>query len=402
MDETETLPVVMKALSVQSVQQYRLWVCVNQPDEWWVNDEKRKICERNASTLLFLARLQDPRITIIDKSSAGNGWKGKNHGIGWARKILMDSISERADQQDLIVSMDADTVFGEHYLESILSNAELNPKAVAFSIPYYHPLSGNDELDRVILRYEIYMRAYAINLFRIGNPYCFTALGSAIALPVWAYRAIGGITPKLSGEDFYFLQKLVKFGELIHWNSEMVYPAGRLSNRVYFGTGPALIKGLSGDWDSYPVYSIHLFEKIRETNTLFTKLYEQDEATPVDSFLEERMGGLPWALLRKNSKTKAQFIRACHEKLDGLRILQFLKESNRIDKVNDEQSALELVDWIVKNQSYLDFTGFPERFDFSTSPVKLIDSLRNLLAQSEMDFRRQHWDRVSGLTPILN
>ncbi len=93
----------------------------------------------------------------------------------------------------------------------LLNTFKHHPDAVALSVPYYHNLTGDEEKDRAILRYEIYMRYYAINLWRIGSPYNFTAVGSAMALPVWAYRAIGGITPHKSGEDFYFIQKLRKY-----------------------------------------------------------------------------------------------------------------------------------------------------------------------------------------------
>ena len=79
---------------------------------------------------------------------------------------------------------------------------------IGLAVPYYHKLIG-DATDRLILRYEIYMRCYLINLLRIQNPYAFTALGSAMAVTVRAYRKAGGLTPVKSGEDFYFLQNLI-------------------------------------------------------------------------------------------------------------------------------------------------------------------------------------------------
>ncbi|NVO20346.1 MAG: glycosyltransferase family 2 protein [Bacteroidetes bacterium] len=402
LDETATISAVLNCLFLQTVQDFRLYVCVNQPDEWWNEPSKRRICLENASLLNFLHSLKDERIVIIDRTSPGKGWLGKNHGIGWARKTLMDRISEVADKKDIIVSMDADTSFDPGFLESILSNVLVNPEVVGYSIPYYHRITGIEDLDRAMLRYEIYMRAYAINLWRIKSPYCFTALGSAIAVPVWAYRAIGGLTPKLSGEDFYFLQKLVKFGTILHWTTEQVYPAARLSERVYFGTGPALIKGLAGNWESYPIYNVEFFKPISEAYKLFPRLFEKDIPTPLDEFLACRSGGLPWAGIRKNSRSREQFIRACHEKIDGLRILQYLKEVDRKYPVPAELSTLELIAVIAEEQEIIPELEILPDFTFSGSSVKCLNAIRNTLARAEMSFRKRHWTQVSGLNAIFN
>jgi glycosyltransferase involved in cell wall biosynthesis len=206
MDEMERLPNLIKAIQAQTIQDFKLIVCVNQPDSWWDNPLKIAVCNANQSAIAYLQSLNDERITIIDKSSKGKGWLPKAYGIGVARKLLMDHISSIGNKNDIIISMDADTVFNTGYFSSLDENLRLNPVASAISVPYYHQLSGEVELDRAMLRYEIYMRSYSINMWRIKSPYSFTALGSAIALPVCAYKAVGGMTPKLSGEDFYFLQ----------------------------------------------------------------------------------------------------------------------------------------------------------------------------------------------------
>jgi hypothetical protein len=400
MDENAFLPSLLNALSHQTIQDYRLYVCVNQPEVWWQDHANQRVCRENMATMEHLHSLNDDRIDILDKSSPGNGWIGKAHGIGWARRTLMERISVLANSNDIILSLDADTSFGPAYLESVRSNVILNPDVVAFSIPYYHKLTGDTGLDRVMLRYEIYMRAYAINLWRINSPYCFTALGSAIALPVWAYRSIGGITPKLSGEDFYFLQKLVKFGKVLHWNQEKVYPAARLSERVYFGTGPALIKGMDGNWDSYPVYSIQLYKAVAEMYNMFPLLFEKDLSTPMDDFLLNKSAELPWKGIRKNCRSMEQFVRACHEKLDGLRILQYLKERSHLEPFSNEAAAISLLETIEKEQGIKPAKEIPDSFTFTGSPVLILDSIRNALTQSEMTYRMQHWSKVTGFSPI--
>lgn len=397
----ERLPLLIKAIMEQSVQHFRLIVCVNQPDSWWNDPEHLNVCEENQLTIQYLESLDDRRIEIIDRSSPGKGWPPKAHGIGVARKLLMDHISNIANENDILISMDADTVFSKEYFESVAENLRINPAASAIAIPYYHKLTYNNELDRAMLRYEIYMRAFAINMWRIRSPYCFSALGSAIVMPVWAYRAVGGMTPKLSGEDFYFLQKIVKTGRLLHFNNEIVFPAARLSDRVFFGTGPALIKGIEGDWSSYPIYNYRLFDKIAETYKIFGPLYTKDVETPLDDFLVKRFRELPWKALRQNFKSPGHFIRACHEKIDGLRILQFLKESQHPDESISEASLSELL-LLYKKQFPELISDLNTKVDFTLTSIAELDHVRDVLFEIEMSYRKMHWNDFTGLTTMYN
>ncbi len=279
MDEADYLPEFIECLRNQSFRNFVVVVCVNQPDNWWEDEDRISICQNNNQSIKFIESIRDIDIQLIDKSSKGNGWTGKNFGVGWARKTIMDQISIEAEESDIIISLDADTTFASDYFSSVLQNFLHHPKTVAISGPYYHELTGDEAKDRAILRYEIYMRYFAINMWRIGSPYSFTAIGSAIALPVSSYKAIVGITPHKSGEDFYLLQKLRKYGQIVYWNKEKVYPAARYSERVGFGTGPAMIKGREGDWNSYPIYPFEYFDEVKLTYELFPILFKRDAET---------------------------------------------------------------------------------------------------------------------------
>ncbi len=401
MNEMERLPLLMQSVINQSFRNFRLIVCVNQPESWWDDPQHQDVCNENQLTIAYLRSLEDKRIEILDRSSKGRGWPPKGHGIGFARKFIMDYITSIANGGDIIISMDADTVFKKDYFSSVDENLRLNPAASAIAIPYYHSLTFSPELDRAMLRYEIYMRAFAVNMWRIRSPYCFTALGSAIAFPVWAYKAAGGMTPKMSGEDFYFLQKIVKTGRLLHWNGEIVYPAARLSDRVYFGTGPALIKGIAGDWSSYPVYDSKLFALVAETVKSFGSLYKNEIPTPLDEFLIRRFGELPWQGLRLNFKTQQHFVRACNEKIDGLRILQFLKESQAADEKVSQNALSELLKSYAKLFPEL-LTDLDTEVDFLTSPIEDLNLVRNVLFEIEMNYRKIHWNEFTGLITMYN
>jgi cellulose synthase/poly-beta-1,6-N-acetylglucosamine synthase-like glycosyltransferase len=387
-NEFEYIEETLYCLHNQNLKDFHTWICVNQPESYWENPEKLHICQNNKSTLELLRNYPLPHLHIIDHSSRGKGWQEGKLGVGMARSTIMNHILAEADDSDIIVSMDADTVFRENYLGSVSELFRQNPQAMGLANPYYHNLVQDEALNRAILRYEIYMRYYALNMRFTGSPYCFTPLGSAMAAPVWAYKKIGGLTPKKSGEDFYFLQKLTKSGKVLMYNDEIVYPGTRESDRVFFGTGPAVIKGLAGQWTAYPLFNLDLFEKVKQTIDLFPNLFHCPQKTPMDDFFREQFGCADiFAPLRSNHKNPERFVKACHEKLDGLRILQFLKDShNRLPGKDEDNLRLFLKDNFNIQSIELEL----EELNFSNSPVENINKIRNFLFETELDIQRKH------------
>ena len=385
-DELDHLPVTLDNLAAQRVNYpFTVYVCVNQPESWWNNPDKIDVCQNNQQLIKFIRNYPKLPVEIIDKSSLGNGWGDKNHGVGWARRTLFDHILSVATAEDVIVSLDADTCVKPEYLQSIGENFE-NRTLTAVSLPYYHRLTDDDAANRAILRYEIYMRSYLINLYGISSPYNFTAVGSAIAVRVEALRKIGNITPMKSGEDFYLLQKLRKMAPISNWNAQAVYPAARFSARVYFGTGPAMIKGNEGHWESYPIYHYSLFSSIKDTYLQLAKLYTEDFETPFLQFLKEQYrDDKLWVPIRQNSKTLERFERAFHEKADGLRILQYLKEVNptqgKTDSVALRENMMHFFDGTIP-----DF--MPEGYELSDLTTEQLDIIRNMLFEKEMQLRK--------------
>lgn len=390
MDEPEWLPITLRAIAAQTYTPFRVVACVNQPDSWWSDTEKVQKCHNNQLCLNILQDFRGAEVTILDHTSIGRGWKGKQHGVGFARKTAMDHIARTASPDDILLSLDADTTFPDGYFQSVADTFSRIDNLVALAVPYYHLLTGREGEDRAILRYEIYMRHYFLSLARLNSPYSFTALGSAMAVPVYAYRAIGGITPKLSGEDFYFLQKLRKYGSVGIWNPVMVNPAARFSDRVFFGTGPAMIRGAAGDWGSYPVYPLELFDQIGETYAMIERMYEQTTMTPVVRFLQKVFREEdPFRPLRQNHKDRARFIRAFHEKLDGLRILQFLKTNHRPFQGSDEWNLRQfLMEYYPESESLIPDI-FRNDFSLSTAGKEVLLLLRDFLFTREMAVRRQ-------------
>jgi hypothetical protein len=384
LNEADYMQEFILCLKSQTYQNFKLVTCINQPDNWWNQPQKLHICRNNLKTIDFLESVKDIDIEIIDKSSKGEGWKGKKFGVGWARKLAMERIALEAQNDDLIVSLDADTTFSSGYFQSLIENFNIHPKAVAAAIPYYHKLTGEENADKAILHYEIYLRYFNVNMLRIGSPYAFTAIGSAIVLPVKSYKAIGGMTPHKSGEDFYFLQKLRKYGEIILWNREKVFPAARFSDRVDFGTGPAMIKGREGDWSSYPIYPYSYFDEIKSLFDLFPDLYKKQIKTSLDDFFEEKYGEKDiWQPLRENFKTKEQFVKACHHKFDALRTFQYLKWRYTKEKQNSDEINIDKF----LNKYYLPEVSEKRFESFDSMSVSEMDELRNLLVKIEEKYQ---------------
>ena len=360
---------------------FELVVCVNQPDFWWQNEDKIGICENNLKTIEILKKYSNQlNLSLIDRSSRGKGWQGKELGVGYARKTIMDFINDKASDDDIVISLDADTIIDPNYIDSIVDNFSKNPKAMAISAPYYHPLSGDEMVDKSMLRYEIYMRNYAINMLGIDSPFAFTALGSAIAYKQWAYRKIGGLSPVKSGEDFYFLQQIRKVGILAIWNSSVVKPAARFSDRVFFGTGPAMIKGSEGNWESYPIYNPLLFSYVKELYKNIEWLYQKDASFVFLDYLKEQFKNEDFlAPLRKNFKTYEQFKKAVHTKVDGLRILQFLKNKQKEMYFDDLESLQKTIEKF--------FEGEIKPEDYQNRTMESLPDLiyyRELLFEKEM------------------
>lgn len=384
-DELKYLPNTLEDIAKQQfIGSFTVYICVNQPDEWWDDPEKVEVCKHNQQLIAYLKEYEKYPITILDYATKGKGWQGKKHGVGWARKALFDHILQLADDDDVIVSLDADTHIPELYFNALYERYYKTSVSV-ISNPYFHLLTEDDRANRAILRYELYMRNYAINMFMIQSPYNFTAIGSAISIRVSALRKIGGITPMKSGEDFYLLQKLRKMGPVSNRNEIMVYPAARFSSRVYFGTGPAMIKGDQGDWTSYPIYHHTLFEEIRQCYAQIEPLYHSNISSPFLDFLKEQYQEADlWGPLRKNSKTLGQFTKAFHEKADGLRILQFLKATNQALNYDDLHSLKE-------NYTHF-FMEDPPLFlknknSFDALSTEELDQLRAKLFEKESNFR---------------
>jgi len=385
MNEAENLPFLLMNLKAQTAKDFSAVFIVNQPENFWQDVIKRQVCMDNTASLEILqnfAKEVNFPVHIIDKSTRGNGWKLKDQGVGQARRDAMDLALKYAADEDVLLSTDADTMFFEDHIEKVRKLFTEFPQAGALSIPFYHIPKGTDTEQKAILRYEMYMRYYLLNLIRIKSPYAYTAIGSAMACTVKAYKRIGGLAPKASGEDFYFMMQLRKTGALIPWCDTMVHPSPRSSDRVIFGTGTAVAYGIQGDWSRYIFYDPEAYDQIADANSAFSDYFDEKEGA-ADRILKI-FPDIELEKLRKNHPKKERFIHACHEKADSLSILQTLKKLHSA-KYSDSENLVRFCENHTPELPVKDFS-------FENSSVNDYLRMRDYLVELETVALKEKYD----------
>ena len=209
------------------------------------------------------------------------GLPKKHAGVGLARKIGMEwairGFLQSNNKDGVILSLDADCTVSENYLSSIEKQfSTINTNCCVFN--FMHRVNSNeDSLPKAISQYEQYIWYYRDALKAIGFPYYYHTIGSAFAVSADAYVRVGGIGRQQGGEDFYFLQKLFQLGNTFELSKTFVYPEARFSERIPFGTGPALEKIIASSDGLLRVYSVESFLALKKFFDLRLNFYKQTE-----------------------------------------------------------------------------------------------------------------------------
>ena len=263
-------------------------VIINAPpeadEEWILNN---KVClqnikrwKKNNSDCFF-------RLLVFDAGQPSiNGW-----GVGLARKTGMDEALRRFNSinrpDGVIVSLDADCTVAKNYFVAIYYDLLSIKERSACSVYFEHPLSGNgfpSNIFKHIIQYELHLRYYRQTLIYTGFPYPFHTVGSAIAFRAINYFKAGGMNRKKAGEDFYFIQKLVPLGGYFDLNTTTVYPLPRESDRVPFGTGPAIAKLLVEGEERLMTYNIEAFMELRMLFSSLSDIFHCDGSEVTDFY----------------------------------------------------------------------------------------------------------------------
>lgn len=192
-------------------------------------------------------------ITVIP-AFQGNKQFGEKDGVGLARKIGMDFALEMEDE--ILCCLDGDTTVDATYFSALRET--LFPHHGDFALFRFQHSCDNPTTATAIAQYETFLKSHSEKLKACFSPYFPTAISPTIACTRSAYAQCGGMRENLAGEDFYFLQALIKtcvlgkmqrknlrknfadFSDQIKFISSVVHPSSRVSARTPFGTGQSV------------------------------------------------------------------------------------------------------------------------------------------------------------------
>lgn len=277
----------------------------------------------------------------------------KHAGVGLARKIGMDLAVEHflrhQNLEGIIISLDADCTVSPNFLTDIFAAYRQNEKLCCTVQNFRHRLENNHpRLEDAIRQYEEYIRYFSQMLRFIEFPYYYHTIGSAFSVAADAYVRVGGMGRQQGGEDFYFLQKVFALEKTEYLHDVFVYPMARFSDRIPFGTGPALQKIMDEPDGKLKTYSFDSFVALKELFDLQKSFFKRD-----NDFIRQKIASLHPA------------------------IIQFTDESNVLSEIEDS------------NRNSATLTTFRKRFFHHFNAFKIIKYL-NFAYQTYFELQPIH------------
>jgi hypothetical protein len=347
------------AVNLPSVLSHAVVICVVNNNEGEQAD--RSVVDDNQKTLRVLRRLEEGampeqddrpegtspelmkilesplRLKVVDASSPGRGMPPKTGGVGLARKIGMDNALSLFDYDTegprLLLSLDADTLVASTYLDAVRRYFSTR-RAHAAVVDFTHRRTTDAGEQAAIVCYEIFLRYYVLGLMVARSPYAYHSIGSTMACTAEAYAAVRGMNRRQAGEDFYFLNKLAKLGDMGTVRGTTVYPDPRKSRRVPFGTGRRVARFIAGGHDEYRLYDPEVFLVLRDWLSLLASWDHRDGRSPVsvagnihpslERCLRELRFDEAWHRLKGNSTGTAVLQRHLRGWFDGFRTLKLI------------------------------------------------------------------------------
>lgn len=222
-------------------------------------------------------------LLIVDRCIEGDAIPVKQ-GVGLARKIGADiacALIQRGNiNSQWIHNSDGDAHLADDYF---LSTEQLDiKKHAAACYPFKHVFLDNSVSQLPTKVYEFSLHYYVAALQWAGSYYAYHTIGSIIVINHNHYAQVRGFPKRSGAEDFYLLNKLAKLGDIHNLRSKPIHIEARQSDRVPFGTGPA-VKKLAAieDAKNISLYHPKSFQQLRIFHLLIKKLAQQttlDEA----------------------------------------------------------------------------------------------------------------------------
>lgn len=341
-------------MSMQGDSRVLVILCLNRPDhhpktKQWYKDNQA-LAKHIGQQTSYQITLGPHQLNCLDQTwdclllDFNDSPFDPNQGVGLARKIAADTalalIERKQVKQPWIHSTDADVTLPPGYFQ-VVDDAH---DASAISLPFEH-VSEDSQLQMLQDQYDFKLKYYQWGMQQIGVAYDYIPLGSTLVVSATAYATVRGFPVKSGGEDFYLLNKLAKVGQVHQPQSPVVKIQSRLSDRVPFGTGPALQK--YQDSGASPLYyHPKCFEIIKLWRLKLLSQYQQGDimktASADEAFLNEFWS---WSsVFEKNwpqIKSATRWQQFIHEWLDAFKLLKSVHQlRERYPDVPKEQISL--------------------------------------------------------------
>ncbi len=288
---------------------------------------------KNRNLTLLQIRQTQSHILVVDRFNHSYSIKD-DQGVGLARKTGADIACSLIDQGVItspwICSTDADTYLPENYFSALENIPE---KQAAATYNFSH-IAKQDALSKATQHYEQALRYYVCGLKWAGSTYAFHTIGSTLAFRYNYYALVRGFPKRAAGEDFYLLNKLAKLDSIWTITDATVLIEPRLSDRVPFGTGPAVSGILQlPEINDYHYYNPQLFVELKHCISAMDQLWEEKEdfaswfdrlSEPVQFALIQLKFNKLTAHILKQVSNKQQCDQHVEQWFDGFRTLKFI------------------------------------------------------------------------------
>ncbi len=301
-----------------------LVVVVNQPEQ-----APPAAAQRTADLLEKLSHLTSPSLVTI---AATNPPLPRRQAVGLARKLGTDLAALLHARGQLIspwlYQTDADATLPVHYFQPDSSL----PHAGAIVFSHRH-VSDNPALAAAAASYEAHMAHYVRGLQFARSPYAYPTLGSTLAVHVESYAAVRGFPRRDAAEDFYLLNKVAKVGGVQWLRDVVVTLQARRSQRVPFGTGPALERILgAGEVTTYNPACFALLREVQQH--LETLAAAPAEASTLSAPAATLLDNLDWPEVATRFLTQHRHAparrKAFHDWFDAFRTLKFVRAAEHM------------------------------------------------------------------------
>ena len=257
----------------------------------------------------------------------------RSKAIGTARKIGCDFICQAIYYHQFpinwIHNTDADVNLPIDYFYQTNNISSNTTSACVYNFQHYIPDTHNFKLHQAIQLYENSLYTYVNGLTYAGSPYAFHTIGSLLAISPYFYIACRGFPKFNAAEDFYLLNKLAKIAPIKNLPGLPIKLQTRVSNRVPFGTGPALKRIISQDTQfiqnlNYPQSAFNDLKTIithintNKTKSLLNhpKIYSKLSKAGFFSAVSK---------IEKNNNHQLKQTEHIHHWFDALKTLKFIK-----------------------------------------------------------------------------